>query len=125
MENRKFIKRILIIICLTSIPFIIVLPKFFNQSLGWLLGAVGSTVNFLWLSYDTLCRFSTEAIKAKVRSAKIFYFRYLTLVIYSVVIVWLVKPDILTFGLGLFAAQISIYIFYGIESAKNIKWFKK
>jgi uncharacterized membrane protein len=125
MENRRFIKIILIIICLTSIPFIIVLPKFFNQSLGWLLGALGSTINFLWLSYDTLYRFSTNAIKAKVRSAKVFYLRYFSLVIYSVFIIWLIKPDILTFGLGLFAAQISIYIYYGLETAKNIKWLKK
>ena len=125
MENKKFIKTILIIICLTSLPFIIVLPKFFNQSLGWLLGAIGSTINFLWLAYDTLYKFSTEAIKAKIRSAKVFYFRYLVLVIYSVLIVWLIKPDILTFGLGLFAAQISIYIYYGFEQAKNIKWLKK
>ena len=125
MENRRFIKIILIIICLTSIPFIIVLPKFFNQSLGWLLGALGSTINFLWLSYDTLYRFSTNAIKAKVRSAKVFYLRYFSLVIYSVFIIWLIKPDILTFGLGLFAAQISIYIYYGLETAKNNKWYKK
>ncbi len=106
----KYTIKIVRIICLTNIPAILTLPWFFSESIGWILGSLGSIVRFLWLSIQVGLYIDNLPSKAKTGSIKGFYQRFLFVIGYSVIVMWLVKPNIIMFGVGLLASQIAIYI---------------
>lgn len=122
MTTQKYVKRILIIICLTNIPAILLLPALPMSALSWFLGSFASAVNFYFLAKNANESVSFLEEKAKVNSVKGFYLRYLLLITYSVIVCLLLNIKIIAFGVGLLSAQISIYINEIYEKVKNSKF---
>lgn len=126
---KNYVRKILLIIFLTSLPFLALLPVSFFFELkikywAYLLGAFASAINF-WLLYknaDTLLQLP-EA-EAKVKSLKGFFLRFGVIVIYSIVCVGILKTDIVLFGLGLLSAQFSIYLEWLYRLIKEFDWSK-
>lgn len=118
MENRKYVKRILVIILLTNIPAALSLPLFFREALGWILGSTASAINFIWLAHNVKMSLDLQPTKSKLNAVKGTYLRLLSLLVYSVLILSFLKPNIISFGLSLLAAQMVIYL---NEFAKNLK----
>ena len=118
MENKKYVRRILFIILLTNILAVLTLPLFFREALGWILGSAASSVNFIWLAHNVKMSLDLQPTKSKLNAIKGTYLRLLFLLIYSALILNFIKPNIISFGLGLLAAQMVIYL---NESVKNLK----
>ena len=110
MNNFRLLRNILIIIFLTNIPAALSLPVFFKESVGWILGSVGSAINLIWLARDVKKNIDVQAGKAKLNAFKGYYIRYLFLLVYSSAMILFIKPEVLYFGLGLLSAQIAIYL---------------
>ena len=123
-QPKQLIRRILVIIFLTDLFAAMTLPLFFRQALGYILGSVGSTVYFLLLARDTRNILDTASGKAGEKAFKAYYLKYVFLILYSVLVVRFLKPDIIMFGIGLLSAQISIYIHVGWQSVRNNKYFR-
>ncbi len=124
MENRKYVKRILVIILLTNIPAALTLPLFFREALGWILGSTASAINFIWLAHNVKMSLSLQPTKSKLSAVKGTYLRLLFLLIYSVLILNFVKPNIISFGLSLLAAQMVIYLNEFIKNLKKSSFFR-
>ncbi len=124
MENDKFLKRILIIIFLTNLPNVIMMPIVYKLSIGWILGSIASTINFIWLFKQAL-RLNIYDEKQSMKQSFIgFSLRYLFLAVYSVLVLLLIKPNILMYGLGLFSAQLAIVINQGYEYIRHSSYGK-
>jgi hypothetical protein len=117
----QYVRKILTIVFLTNIPVILIMPFRFDQAIGWVAGAIASGANFFWLSIIVSQNMNYGQTGSGLRVYKRFYFRYLVLTIYSIVVVVLLKPDIVVFGLGLVSVQISIYLYhiYSLFRRKN------
>jgi len=124
VENRKYVKRILVIILLTNIPAALTLPLFFREALGWILGSTASAINFIWLAHNVKMSLSLQPTKSKLSAVKGTYLRLLFLLIYSVLILNFVKPNIISFGLSLLAAQMVIYLNEFIKNLKKSSFFR-
>jgi hypothetical protein len=124
MNNRKYLRRILLIIFLTNIIATLTLPLFFNDAIGWILGSFASIGVLLWMAHDIEKYMNLMPGNAKLKTTKSLYFRYLALIVYSVLIIRLVKPNIITFGLGLLASQIAIYFNEIYERLRRNKYFR-
>jgi hypothetical protein len=111
MDNRKYVNRLTIIILLTNIPAALSLPLFFRVSLGWILGSLASAGNLVWLAYNINASLSLAPNKAKLKAIKGTYLRLLALLVYSILVMSLFQPNIISFGFGLMAGQIVIYLF--------------
>jgi hypothetical protein len=103
-------KRILLIICLTILPAILTLTMFFRESIGWILGSLASAVNVILLAKKVAAVLTPDEGRAKTAAVKGYFLRYALMLVYAVIVILFVEPDILTFGAGLLAAQIAIYI---------------
>lgn len=119
MNNDKLLRKIIIIIAISNIPVIITAPWFLEQSLGWIFGSMASAGRLIWLYYDLKKTVYLAENKAKIAASKGYYLRFLALIIYSVLVVLFLKPDIIIFGLGLLSAQIAIYLNTIIERYKK------
>ncbi len=124
MENKKYVKRILVIILLTNIPAILTLPLFFREALGWILGSIASTINFIWLAHNVKISLDLQPTKSKLNAVKGTYLRLMFLLIYSVLILNFVKPDIISFGLSLLAVQMVIYLNEFVKNLKKSRLFR-
>ena len=124
MNKRKYLRRILLIIFLTNIIATLTLPLFFNDAIGWILGSFASIGVLLWMAHDIEKNMNLMPGDAKLKTTKSLYFRYLALIVYSVLIIRLVKPNIITFGLGLLASQIAIYFNEIYEKLRRNKYFR-
>ena len=124
MENNKYVKRILVIILLTNIPAALSLPLFFKEALGWILGSVASAINFFWLAHNVKIGLGLQPTKSKLNAVKGTYLRLLFLLIYSVLILNFVKPNIISFGLSLLAAQMVIYLNEFVKNLKRSRLFR-
>ncbi|HHE37905.1 MAG TPA: hypothetical protein ENL20_04955 [Candidatus Cloacimonetes bacterium] len=124
MKNKEYIRRILIIIFLTNILAILSLPLFFKQSIGWIAGSFASIVNFLWLAQNVKKSIDLYASKAKLKSIKGSLLRYSFLIIFSLLIIYLIKPDIIIFGLGLLASQMAIFVNEIFERIRKNRYFR-
>ena len=115
-QTDKYAREILSIVFLTIIVAIMFLPTRFGQAIGWIAGSVGSGVNFYWLYRRLKRSYSLSDSGATLQTYKGFYLRYLFLAIYAIIVVVLLKPDLLMFGIGLLSVQIAIYLhyFYGL-----------
>jgi len=113
LENRKFVFLILKIILLTNIPAIVMLIPDFKNSIGWITGSLASGVNFWFMSQKTT-ELDPESGKKSivVIMSKAFILRYAFLVIWSVFVILVIKPEMIAYCLGLFAAQFSIVIYH-------------
>lgn len=124
MKSENYAKKIVRIICLTNIPAVLTLPWFFHDSIGWILGSIGSLIRFLWLNKQVTQSLDYLPSKAKVKSIKGFYLRFIFIIVYSVVVVWLIKPNIIVFGLGLLSSQLSIYLNEIYRNLMKSKYFR-
>ena len=124
MNKRKYLRRILLIIFLTNIIATLTLPLFFNDAIGWILGSFASIGVLLWMAHDIEKNMNLMPGNAKLKTTKSLYFRYVALIVYSVLIIRLVKPNIITFGLGLLASQIAIYFNEIYEKLRRNKYFR-
>jgi len=124
MKNREYVKRIVLIIFLTNLPAIFALFFFFKESIAWICGSLISAVNFFWMAGNARKSFVLEENKSKLISTKGFFLRYFVLIIYSVIVVKFIKPNIIVFGMGLLAAQMAIYINEIYERMKRNKYFR-
>lgn len=95
---------------MTMLPAFLTLPLFFKVSLGWILGAIASYINFYWLAIQVKNNLDKEPKKAKISAVKGTYFRMIFLLIYAFGIMSLIGPNIISFGLGLISIQIIIYL---------------
>ncbi len=123
-DNNKYIKKILMIILLTNIPAILSLPWFFEQSISWIMGTIGSAGNFLWLAHNLKKRIGLLPTKSRVSAAKGSLIRYAALMIFALAIFFLIKPNIIIFGIGLLSAQIVIYIVEIVRNLRDNKYFR-
>ncbi|MCD4817939.1 MAG: ATP synthase subunit I [Candidatus Cloacimonetes bacterium] len=121
INTEKYIKNIVIIIILTNIPVILTLPLYYSKAIGWILGSLGSIINFIWLAKNVKANFELQEAKAKLKALKGYYLRFVFLITYSVLVVWLLKPDIIVFGMGLLSYQIAIYIHEIVSRIKSSK----
>lgn len=124
MNNRIYIRRILSIILLTNILAALTLPLFFSVGAGWIFGSLGSGINFWWLAKNVEASLKLQPSKSKKTALKGTYFRFMFLLVYSVLILSLIKPNPISFGLGLLAAQMVIYINELINGLKESKFFR-
>jgi hypothetical protein len=111
-KTAKYVREILTIVFLTNIAAVMFLLTRFGQAIGWITGSVGSGLNFYWLYHKTKKGITLADQGANLHSFKGFYLRYLFLAIYSVIVVVVLKPDIVTFGAGLVSVQITIILHY-------------
>ena len=124
MDNKEYIKRIITILLLTDIPAILCLPLFFKEGLGWILGSTASAANFLWLAHNIRQSLNLQPSKSKLKAVKGTYLRLLFLLVYSVLILTFIKPNIIFLGFGLLASQIVLYLFEFYTSLKKSKFFR-
>ncbi|MFC1898694.1 ATP synthase subunit I [Candidatus Cloacimonadota bacterium] len=124
MDNKAYVKRILTIILLTNIPAILILPLFFKEGMGWILGSLASAVNFQWLAHNVKQSLSLQPAKSKLKAVKGTYLRLLFLLVYAILILSFIKPNLISLGFGLLAAQIVIYLNELAEYLKKSKFFR-
>ena len=124
MDNKAYVKRILTIIFLTSIPAALTLPLIFREGLGWILGSIASAVNFWWLALNVRASLELQPAKSKLKAVKGTYLRLVFLLVYSVLVLSFIKPNLISFGLGLLAAQMVIYLNELAEQLKKSKFFR-
>lgn len=124
MDNKAYVKRIITIILLTNIPAILILSLFFKEGMGWILGSLASAVNFLWLAHNVKQSLSLQPTKSKLKAVKGTYLRLLFLLVYAILILSFIKPNLISLGLGLLAAQMVIYLNELAEYLKKSKFYK-
>ncbi|MBN1327307.1 MAG: ATP synthase subunit I [Candidatus Cloacimonetes bacterium] len=100
------------------------MPIIFRESLGWILGSLASALNFWWLAQNIKKCLDLFPAKAKELSLKGTYLRFVFLLVYSVLLIGIVKPNIFSFGLGLLSAQIVIYLHELITRFKDNRYFR-
>ncbi len=124
IDNQKYIKRIVTIILLTNIPAILSLPWFWRDALSLMLGSFASIVNFLWLAQNIKKSLQYQITKTKLVAVKGSFLRMGALVAYSLLLLVLIKPNLIFFGLGLLSTQIVIYVYEFYKSIKKSKYFR-
>lgn len=123
-SNKAFVRKTLTLILLTEIPAFLTLPLFWRVSLGWILGALASAANFYWLAKNVESSISQQPTKSKLNAVKGTYLRMAFLLIYSLIILTFVKPNVISFGFGLLAAQIILYLHILVENIEKSKFFR-
>ena len=125
-DNRKYFLSIIRIILLTNIPTLVFLLNNHSITLGWMAGSLASAVSF-WLKARLILSLSPNDSKDNnKRASKAFMFRFLFLICWSVLILSLEKPDLITYCISLFSAQIAIvihHIYTVIATSKFSKYF--
>ena len=106
----SYLKKILGIIALFDIIAVILYSYYPNQSLGFILGSIASAVNMVWLANSVRKNLLKQEKESQISSLKSFYFRYPSIILYSVAIIYFVKVSIIFFGIGLLTGQIAIYL---------------
>lgn len=124
MNNKAYVKRIITIILLTNIPAIMTLLLVFKEGLGWILGSLASAINFYWLAFNVKASLELQPSKSKLKAVKGTYLRLIFLLVYSVLVLSFIKPNLVIFGLGLLAAQIVIYLNELADFLKKSKFYK-
>jgi len=119
MNNRKYVTRLILIILLTNIPAALSLPLFFKEALGWILGTIASAVNLYWLAYNVSVSLDQLPSKARLNLMKGTYLRLLFMLVWSILIMSVIKPNLIFFGLGLLSGQMVIYVYEFISRLKS------
>ena len=122
--NKNYIFSILKIICLTNIPLLIFVVSDFRSTLGWVAGSFAAAVNFLFLAFHTENMILTGGKSGGKRAGRSFIFRYLFLIVWSLFILIVIKPNIVTYCLGLLSAQLAMVIYQIYSSIMNSKYRK-
>ena len=124
ISPKILIRRVLLIICLTIVLVAPILPLFFREALGFILGAAGSAAWFLWLSRDIRLGLGLPQKAARKRALAGFYLRYLALAAYAVLVAWAVRPNLITLGLGLLMTQVAVFIVVLHHAARRNKYIR-
>ncbi len=124
MNNHDFVKRIILIIILTNVCFICMLPVIWKESLGWILGSLWSAGNFLWMYRIAKMHLSPDPGSTKLEIVKGFFFRYGVLLLYCVLVMTFIHPNLIFFGAGMLSAQIAIIINEAYSLLKKSKFSK-
>jgi len=119
MNNRKYVTRLILIILLTNIPAALSLPLFFKEALGWILGTIASAVNLYWLAHNVSVSLDQLPSKARLNLMKGTYLRLLFMLVWSILIMSVIKPNLIFFGLGLLSGQMVIYVYEFISRLKS------
>ncbi|MCD4651613.1 MAG: hypothetical protein K8S56_07505 [Candidatus Cloacimonetes bacterium] len=109
-ETRSRIIRVIRIISLTLLLALLTLPINFPKAIGWICGAVAGIIYIVWLTRDTEQIVNIATVSGKTKAIKGFYLRLVFLIIWSVLVVYLIKPDILIYGVGLLSAQAVLFL---------------
>jgi hypothetical protein len=110
-DNKKYVFSILRIILLTNIPAFIILISDFKSGIGWITGSFASGVNFYLMARRTLS-LSDSYLGASVKGISKFYaIRYLLLIIWSVLVIMLLKPELIVYCLALLSAQFAVVVY--------------
>jgi hypothetical protein len=123
-DNKKYVKKIVLIILLTNILAILSLPWFFKQSISWIMGTIGSAGNFYWLAHNLEKNIGLVPTKSRINAAKGSFLRYAALTGVALAVFFVLKPNIIIFGAGLLSAQIVIYIVEIVRNLRNNKYFR-
>lgn len=78
----------------------------------------------LWLAWDLHLSLSRNIGKTGLGTVKGYYARTGFLIVYALVMVRWVKPDILTFGVGLLSFQMAVVIRQVVTLMKNSTYFR-
>ncbi|MBN2460213.1 MAG: hypothetical protein JXB60_01290 [Candidatus Cloacimonetes bacterium] len=100
------------------------MPLFFSRSLGWILGSLAAVARMFWLARSMKNSLEAGQYRAKVNAIKGYYISFILLIVYSIIVVKFIKPDILFFGLGLLSVQISIYVIELFYYLKKSGYFR-
>jgi hypothetical protein len=112
-EYKKYIWKIIFIIFLLSLPSIALVFSDYQTSIGWITGSIASAANFGFMSYKLSHLHPASGGKANaIKTASTFIFRFLFLIIWTGFVLLFLKPNILSFCFGLFAAQIAIILYH-------------
>ena len=108
VKNKDYLKKILSIVGFYNIP-----PIFFIFSnsfipISFLLGSLGSCLNFILITFFTEKAVYQNSRKSIVKGS---YIRNLFLIIYSVFLILFLPINIISFGVGLLMVQISIFTY--------------
>lgn len=120
-DNKKFVFTILKIIFLTNLPALAIMPVSVKSSIGWIAGSLASAVNFWLMAKNTLDLQQSDSQANVKKISKLFLLRYLFLVVWSIFVLTVVKPELMSFCLGLLAAQISVVLFQAYNLLRNGK----
>jgi hypothetical protein len=118
-SNKKFVFEIIKINLLTNFYSIILLFSDFKNGIGWLAGVVASSVNFYILSHVTFSMNSNSSSANAIRGSKTFFIRFAFLVVWSILVFVLIKPNIILYSVGLLSTQISIILYQIYHYIKN------
>ncbi len=111
MNTERYIAKIIRIICLTNIPAILTLPWFYKISIGWITGSIASIGYFWWLSRSVKQSLDLDGGRAKTFAIKSNTYRFLALVVYAILVIQFIRPEIIIFGAGLLSSQIVIFAY--------------
>jgi hypothetical protein len=112
-EYKKYIWKIIFIIFLLCLPSIAMVFADYKTSIGWITGAIASAANFWFMSYKLSHLHPASGGKANaIKTASTFIFRFLFLIVWAGIVLLIIKPNILAFCFGLFAAQIAIVLYH-------------
>ena len=117
MNNKEFIKKVVLIICLTIGVAFLFMPWQVKISVSYIAGAFLSILN-VWRIGRKIeeSLYQTES-RARLSGLKGFYLRYLILIVCSVLLVKFAGINIVVYGLGLMSGQIAIIVVQASESA--------
>ncbi|MCK9328693.1 MAG: hypothetical protein M0Q94_02335 [Candidatus Cloacimonetes bacterium] len=121
INNNDYIKRILLIIFLTNLPALASMFVSFKSSIGWIAGSIASAFNFWIMAKNTFALKPDHGNINIKKISKIFLIRYLFLIVWSLFILIVVKPELIVYCFGLFTAQIAIFIYQFWCQLKNSK----
>lgn len=119
IDNNAFVFLIIKIIFLTNLPAFAILPVSFKSGIGWISGSVASAVNFWFMARHTIDLMPQQSQENVKKISKIFLFRYFFIVLWSLLILIFVKPDLISYCLGLLSAQISIVAYQCYNYLRN------
>ncbi|MBN2017535.1 MAG: ATP synthase subunit I [Candidatus Cloacimonetes bacterium] len=103
---------------MTEIPALLLITKNLKLWLGYFLGSILSGLNFYFQAKGAENRVGLSPSGAKVSIFKNFYIRYLTLLVFVVVLVKFLKVNIFSLLAGLLIAPIIVLV-DGIFAGKN------
>jgi|GEM_PF-1452723 len=127
INNKKYVLLILKIIFLTNLPALVMLLSDFKSSIGWMAGSLASGVNFWFMAKQTFALMPKNSKANALKTSKIFMFRFLFLILWSVLVLLLLKAELMSYCLGLFSAQIAIVahqIYHSFRYGKLKKYFR-
>jgi len=95
-----------------------------SSVIGWMAGSFASAVNFGLMAFHTESMVLQGGKAGSKRASKSFVFRYLFLILWSIFVLIVIKPNVMTYCLGLLASQLSIILYHIYSSIMNSKYKK-